>query len=134
MIYPFFRRLLRKFMDTPMMTRFSQSRTKSSQRADEAGQFHTHPTGSSVSRSKDKNKFTGGRSLYPLTTLGGTLAGSEERIINKEGDQAENVNRISGSNGGGKGIMVVTETIVQDHARRGQEGELQKSHWPLHEH
>src|SRR5688572_9126021 len=118
MIYPLFRRLILSFMDTPMMTRFSQSRTKSSQRADEAGQFHTHPSGSDASKSKSRDKkFSGGRSLYPLTTLGGTLpgSGSQERIVEGGDEQGD------GNGGGVKGITVVTETIVQERERTGSE-------------
>ena len=109
----------------------SGSKTKGG-RADEEGVFPS-------TMGSNGKKFSGGRSLYPMTTLGGSRTGSEERIVNEEGGKGEDGSSASGTEDGKNlassrvdGITVVTETIVHDSERKGSEGKLQKSHWPLH--
>ncbi|EHK98561.1 hypothetical protein M7I_5652 [Glarea lozoyensis 74030] len=74
MIYPFFRRTTRKLLDSSFFDSINLSRNTKSQ-ADQNGDFHG---GSWQEGSNGKKRFGGGRTLYPLSTIGD---GSEERIV-----------------------------------------------------
>ncbi|KAG9232739.1 hypothetical protein BJ875DRAFT_68853 [Amylocarpus encephaloides] len=125
MIYPVFRGITRKFLDSAAFQSISLSRNTTS-RANEEGDFHSGPASNGMD---SKKKFGGGRTLYPLTTIGGGRAsGSEERIV----DAAQDHGMSRGESMGAKSqITVVTETIVQERDRQYNESTRQKSHWPL---
>jgi hypothetical protein len=141
MIYPFFRRTTRKFLDSSLFESINLSRNTKSQ-ADGNGDFHGPSAGSSFGAGK--KKFGGGRTLYPLSTIGGAdREGSEERIIGrgeevgkdgytngKEGMVGKTLSD-GGNNKESTAITVVTETIVHERERMDGETGLQKSHWPI---
>jgi hypothetical protein len=134
MIYPFFRRALRNIMDS--QTFRSMSASQKNTRANDAGEFpgHTGTGGSSGLGPSNFNKkrFNGGRTLYPLSTLGGgTLSGSAERIVGMDQPVGQAEDGSQSGKSGKTGITVITETVVHDRERRDGEFARQPSHWPF---
>lgn len=133
MIYPFFRRSLRDIMDSGTFRSFAFSQKNS--RANDDGEFpgHSGTGGSSGMGPSNFNRkmFNGGRTLYPLSTMGGgTVSGSAERIVGMDQMARQTDDGSQSGNSGKAGITVVTETVVQDRVRRDGEFSKQPNHWP----
>ncbi|CAG8958079.1 hypothetical protein HYFRA_00000423 [Hymenoscyphus fraxineus] len=136
MIYPFVRRTIRRITDSATFRSLTRSQGANS-RADPAGEFHAMP-GGLPSLDPNRKKFSGGRSMHPLTTMGGTMVtgttmtGSQELIVKPEktaeetsqSSQASQTSQTSDRHNrvSREGIYVVTETIVQ--ARDRERGEV----------
>lgn len=133
MIYPFFRRSVRNIMESGTFRSFTTSQKNS--RANNEGEFPAHSgTGGSSGLGPsnfNKKKFSGGRTLYPLSTMGGgTVSGSAERIVGMDQMAGQTDNGSQSGDSGKARITVVTETVVQDRERRDGEFSRQPNHWP----
>lgn len=129
MIYPFFRRTWRSIADSETFRSISISQKNS--RANDTGDFQSGTGGSSGLR-MGKKKFSGGRTLYPLSTMGGgTLSGSAEHIVGMD-DLSRQAEEGSQSGRSAKaGITVVTQTVIQERERRDGDFTNQGNHWIL---
>ena len=130
MIYQFFRRIWRKIMESETFRSMSMSQKNS--RANNAGEFPEHSGGSGGlgSSSFNKKKFNGGRTLYPLSTLGGgTFSGSAECIVGMDQLAGQTEDGSQSGKSGKTVITVVTETVIQDREREDGELAKQPSHW-----
>ena len=132
MIYPLFRRTWRSIMDSETFRTISVSPKNS--RANDAGEFSGHSgTGgsSSLGPNNFKKKYNGGRSLYPLSTLGGgTLSGSAEHIIGMDQLAGQTESGSQSDKSTNARITVITETVVHGRERLDGEFAKQPSHWP----
>lgn len=118
MIYPAARRAIRTISESATFRSLSNSQQANS-KADHAGDFHNAPNGS---LDPNRKKFGGGRSMHPLTTMGGlTVSNSQEHIVKVENNGETSPDRHSGRSSK-DGIYVVTETIIQ--AREREDGEI----------
>jgi hypothetical protein len=90
------------------------SASQKNNRANDAGEFLGH-SGTGESSGNFKKKFNGGRTLYPLSTLGGgTFSGSAERFFSMDQMIGQGEDGSQSGKTGKTGITVIIETVIQD--------------------
>ena len=133
-IYPFFRRMWRNIMESETFRsmNISQKNSRANDDGESPGHSGTGGSGRFGGSNFNKKKFDGGRTLYPLSTLGvSTLSGSAERIVGMDQQAGRTEDGSHNGKSGKTGITVVTETIIHDRKRRNGELARQPNHWPF---